>query len=127
MEHDNTFDMELETHNSEATLESMFECCNQLREIGRSSDDSYMDDVQAILEEHDELGYGVFVVGGHDDLADAIEDDDKASQLLQSALQRRKDEGIDIQATHAIISSCGNVLIINANDLSQCTLVRHVG
>ena len=127
MENDFDFDIETDSKGSEATLESMFECCSQLKELAQTSEDSYMDDVQSILEEHIEYGYGVFTVGGHDDMADPIEDDAYAFSLLKAAVARREDEGMNIKPTHAIVSSCGNVLLINMEDLSQCTLVRHVG
>jgi hypothetical protein len=127
MVHD--FDIELGASSSghEATLDSMFECCNQLKELAHSSEDSYTSELQAILESHIENGYGVFSVNKYDDLADPIEDDAYAFSLLKAAVERRKEEGVSVSPTHAIISSCGNVLAINAEDLSLCTLVRHVG
>lgn len=127
MEPDFDLDIGNDSNAHEATLDSMFECCNQLKELAHTAEDSYMDDVQAILEEYTEHGYGVFAVNAHDDLADPIEDDAYAYSLLKAAVERRKEEGLDIKPTHAIVSSCGNVLVINVEDLSQCTLVRHVG
>tara|TARA_R110000868_G_scaffold218576_2_gene469251 strand:- start:171423 stop:171809 length:387 start_codon:yes stop_codon:yes gene_type:complete len=112
---------------SESILESLLDAKSHLFSLAHESDESSLEEVYNMLEQFQESGYGVFAITEDDSVADPIDSDPRAEELLELALERRRDEGLNIQATHAIISTCGHVFIINSNNIIQCNVVRNVG
>jgi hypothetical protein len=79
------------------------------------------------LNELEALVISVCVVDKEDTHFSHIDDEDDLEEFVSDAIERRKADGLDTNASYVAVSSEGHVLIVDEEDLSQCSVVRFNG
>jgi hypothetical protein len=108
-------------------LEHLLSACRDLQDhAGEGAQDAHSAVVET-LNELEALGLSVCVVDKEDIHFAHIDDEDDLEDFVSSAIERRKAEGLETNASYVAISSEGHVLIVDEEDLSQCAVVRFNG